>query len=218
MTNILKLTAQIYTVLFIFSACVATVPAVKQEVKPKPKIGVMSLDGAIESETVDDWNRELEGLSNQNDIVIIKINSMGGEVEAGFKFIQKMETTPAIKVCVVDRYAMSMAFVILEACDHKIMTRRSMLMFHKPYIPGQTELSRDQKEFLRVLIINLVIETSRTMKVSGPYIREKINQGDWFMDWQEALDIGAVDRIVWRVQEVLDNPILGDSDWAVSSP
>jgi ATP-dependent protease ClpP protease subunit len=188
---------------------------VKPPPEIKPRVGKMSIDRPIDYETVEAWTDEIQELDRKNDIIIININSGGGSVDAGYNFIDAMQKTKAIKVCVADRIAMSMAFVILQACDQKVMTRRGILMIHRPYIPGQAVLSRDESEVLKALVKAMTDEMARTMKVSGKYIREKISEGDWYINWEEALDVGAVDRVIWTQKELDAKPILGASDLAV---
>lgn len=77
----------------------------------------------------------------QQPIINIYIDSPGGEVEAGFYFVDLMHQyqTKGTKFnCFVNNEAYSMAFIILSACDDRYIWPGTHLLFHqvREYLSG----------------------------------------------------------------------------------
>lgn len=132
--------------------------------------------------------------------VTIYIHSPGGGVWAGFELAKHIEQSPIPVTCIVDGYAASMASFIFESCQVRIMTRRSSLMFHQPSISdvsGNEERLRNYAERLRMITVMLVEHSAARMRLTASQLLAKIEGGkEYWLSGDEALRIGAVDRVV----------------------
>ena len=127
----------------------------------------------------------------------IEINSEGGEYDAGFLLTRAIEDSPVPVICVVDGEAASMAFYILQSCNVRIMTRRSMLMAHYGFLRATITMENVDILKMRLGAMNsgMVAHYAKRMKLSETEIHTKLRQGDWWLTADEALRIGAVDSL-----------------------
>lgn len=133
-----------------------------------------------------------------------RINSFGGSVFDGLLLIQHIEDSKrahGIKtVCVVDMYAMSMGAVFLEsgACDQRLMTKRSMLLFHQAasQAQGTADQLRESAAFLDSLNDAMAEICAARMKITVDEYKLMIAHSDWTMAWEDAVLVGAVEATV----------------------
>jgi ATP-dependent Clp protease protease subunit len=137
--------------------------------------------------------------------VLLVINSGGGSVDAGMKIVRDMEDSPVPVYCVVDGEAASMAFYILQSCKVRIMLRRSRLMAHEPY--ASTGVSGNRFEFasyadyFRVLALSMAEHESHRLRISLEEFLKRTENKDWWMAWEDAVKVGAVDEVYWTVSD-----------------
>jgi ATP-dependent protease ClpP protease subunit len=133
-----------------------------------------------------------------------RLHSTGGDVFAGLDLIQHVEDTKRAKgihtVCVVDFYAYSMAATFLQsnACDDRLMTKRSTLLFHR-VSGGASGTAKDMREaaaFMDAIDEAMAAMDSARMKISLPEFELKTDGRDWTLAWLEAVDVGAVDGLI----------------------
>ena len=126
----------------IFLLLCLAIPSNAQAGPPKvpssESVGIALLEGPVDSDSVGDVIKSIEVYRKNPAInsVVLRINSPGGSVLAGFDLARYLEETGIQVVCVVDGEAASMAFYILQSCDVRLMTSRSMLMAHEPSASG----------------------------------------------------------------------------------
>lgn len=177
------------------------------------RVAWVKLEGEIDRMKVASLSAQISEVLAQNPtVLLVEINSPGGQISSGDMIGDLLEASPIPVVCVVDKEGMSMAFFLLQSsCDRRIMTKRSVLMIHRPSMQLSENVppeAREQiAEYLKVLTQSRIDDMVVNMKVTSEYVMEKINKGDWFMGWKEALDIGAVDRVVYRTEDVLKDPL-----------
>ncbi len=95
----------------------------------------MVIDGVIQGNNLKKIEAAL--LAKQEGEVDLVINSPGGSVSTGFRFVSVMEDAKArgIRInCFVGSMAASMAFQILLHCDEKHVLDRSFLLWHRARI------------------------------------------------------------------------------------
>lgn len=154
-------------------------------------------DGKVKDaiETLDMWSRRGPG----EDITII-FNSDGGSVFAGyalFDFILELRnrghkvTTKALGM------AASMAAVLLQAGDERVMTRNSYVMLHE-VSSGSSGSSTDIEDTLKLVRRlekrgNEIFCDRSTLTM--PKIKSLTNRKDAWLDADEAMSLGLVDRI-----------------------
>ncbi len=136
-------------------------------------------------------------------VVVFRINSYGGSVRAGLDFIQAVDEARKRGVrteCVVDYKAMSMGFVFLQAaCDVRIMTTRSILLAHSAssdFDRGTAVEIANELAYLQALDRAMSELSAARLFISVEEYRAKTTGRDWTMTWEEALDVGAIDRVV----------------------
>lgn len=134
----------------------------------------------------------------------IHLNSVGGDIYAGLSIIDELIAHSirgggTHRVTIKTRgVAASMAGMILQAGDHRVMGRNSILMIHKGHggAHGRAEEIGDTAEWLRRdtdEMIRFFLE--RTDKITRPEFLRKINRKDWWIYPSEALALGFVDEV-----------------------
>lgn len=68
--------------------------------------------------------------ANENDMMILKINSPGGRADVGFMIVKAIQTSPATVLAHVVWPSASMASIIALSCDGMVMDDYTHLMFH----------------------------------------------------------------------------------------
>ncbi len=161
---------------------------------------VMIEQGDVTGDSVAAVEKALSDLDADNSTteIFLRINSHGGEVEAGLDLIQFFDTLHKPLTCVVDTKGWSMGMSILEGCPTRLMTTRSTLMMHGTMAStqGNERDMRDSGETARVLTESLIQIAAQRLKISENEIREHINGRQWWLDAKDALAVGAIDSIV----------------------
>lgn len=143
------------------------------------------------------------------DAIVIRIDSPGGIVPEGMRLAKAIEDSRAPVYCIVDGMAASMAFYILQSCNHRIMTRRSSLMVHEP------STVRDQRGnwqdfmaivvYLRTLGNGMASHECRRLVISQEDCESHFQLGqEWWLGWMDALKVGAVDTVIESPQVFLE--------------
>ena len=168
----------------------------------------LHLETEISEETVSPLIEALESAPHdKNDVVVIEINSPGGEIDSGFRLTKAIERYPARVVCIVDGEADSMASYVLMACDQRVMTRRSILMIHEPAIGAEGHMHasewRNIVDWLVAGKTALFSHYANHMHVSETELANRCSGGrELWMDWHDAQKYGAVDIVVDRVDDL----------------
>jgi len=132
----------------------------------------------------------------------IDITSYGGDVVQGMRLFDYIREVSAMghRITTVCRgAAMSMAGVLLQAGDHRIMGPQATLMIHEvSFIAlgkiGEVEDTTKWAEKLCEHIVDIFVRRSGG-KLSTAYIKEHYVRKDWFLDAAEALSLGMADEI-----------------------
>lgn len=133
--------------------------------------------------------------------IMLRITSPGGDLKATWNFVQHMENIQAKGVtfrCVADIEAASGAFTILQACDERLMTYRTMLLEHHAHagLEGTPAEIRDSLRTTEIMDMNRIVYDARRLKMPLRELLAKIDRRDWSMGPDEALKVNAVDGIV----------------------
>lgn len=158
-----------------------------------PVVGVTVVDAIS---TLDRWSRREPGRP-----IEIIFCSPGGSVSDGFAlfdFISELRgrghkiTTKCIGL------AASMGAILIQAGDERVMTRNAFLMVHEVSAEGRgslSELSDHLKMVERFQAKGLDILTERA-NLSRDDLASRWKKTDWYLDAEEALSLGFIDRIV----------------------
>ena len=152
-----------------------------------------SVDEAIH--VLDHWRRRDPGGS-----VELTFNSPGGVVIEGFALydaIQRLRrggsnvTTRGTGAC------MSMGAILLQAGDERIMDKNAMLMIHEvsAQFEGKTSTLMDYMGLLTKWQGRALDILSERSTMSRDEIQNKWQRKDWFLESDEALELGFVDRV-----------------------
>lgn len=174
-------------------------------------VGVVILEGEINGESVLKAIQDMAEVRQAGEDVVLRINSPGGEMQAGFALSRTIEEWPTPVTCVVDGEAASMAMYIFQSCPVRVMTKRSVLMIHQPSISGgMAGHSEDWKaiaDYLEASTWAMAQHLAYHMNCRPSYIMWRIKGGKmWWMKYNDAVIWGAVDRIVDTVQQVTGKP------------
>lgn len=158
-----------------------------------------SVDRAIDRLTT--WDRLDPGCE-----VTIYLNSPGGDVVSGmalFDTIRDLARRHRI-VTVGLGYAASMAGVLLQAGTERVMAKQSWLLLHQGSMlvggsMGEVEdffeWGKKQGERMVDIFYDRSQETDAPKKLSRKQIKARMDRRDWWIDADEALSHGLVDRV-----------------------
>jgi len=96
------------------------------------KAHTVNIKGQIR-DNINYWREDVTKIAKTSTRVNLVISSPGGSVYTGIMFVENMKRLQSRGkkfYCVVDRLAMSMAFVILSVCDYRYILNSSLLLFH----------------------------------------------------------------------------------------
>lgn len=134
------------------------------------------------------------------DEILIEFNTPGGSIPDGFELARAIEDSKAPVSCVVDGNGESMGFYLLQSCNTRYMTKRSKLMAHEPSLSGgmsgQPNRWQAIADMMKAENENMIEHCSHRLKISREQYVAKTEGGRmWFLLWQEALKVGAIDEI-----------------------
>lgn len=170
--------------------------------------GVVVFDKVVTSESADALIAAIESAQGMMESLIIEIDSPGGSVMAGRRIIRAIEDSSVNIYCIVEGEGDSMAMAILQACPFRAMSQRSRLMAHEPAVSGaggnSGDLANDSKS-LQTLSKALAEGICHRMKISRAACMYKFSDGrEWWLDWEEAKAVGAVDKVYPRARDMLN--------------
>jgi ATP-dependent protease ClpP protease subunit len=153
------------------------------------------LIGVVEKENIDKVILKIKN----NDIKYLLITSPGGSVDDGMELIKIIEERKDI-VCIADE-AMSIAFILFQACSTRIATDRSVLMTHKAYIDplakaiirNTNQLFQMQKEvdlFNEKMAFFLAERFGMTVYKYNELVKE-----DWFISNEDIKNFNIIDGL-----------------------
>jgi len=165
--------------------------------------GVATFDGAKigwdSCRSVSDFLLEQEFLGS--DHIVIEFSSPGGDVFAGLKLfdeITRFRNNGDRQVTTVCRgYSASMAAVLLQAGDDRVIGSESLLMLHEISTGaiGKAFELRDEAEFADRVTRRICDIFARRSRLNSDEIFAKIDRRDWWITAEEAVDLGFADRV-----------------------
>jgi ATP-dependent protease ClpP protease subunit len=170
---------------------------------------ILHLEGSINESVTVRLVKEIEKANRDGSIkaVLLEINSPGGLIDEGILISKAIERSKTPVHCLVDGEADSMAFYVLQSCKTRMMTKRSMLMLHGPSIStdqfsGQFGDWYNYAVRLKVLQRAIIEHMCSRMNITADQMEERIKDGkEWWMNWQEAKDVKAIDIVVQDFNE-----------------
>lgn len=150
--------------------------------------------------TAETANKELSRINDSEELTI-RLNSPGGEVNAGFAIISKLQERKTPVKAIIDGEAASMAAFMLVFFGNVVANETSQIMFHKAAFASWYEPTADEQASLKAM--NALFEQKMRAKVQGKpgaeeflsklfeaEVRNNVNVSP-----QEALTLGIVDEV-----------------------
>jgi len=158
--------------------------------------GVISDEKWYEDDvTPNEFKAELDALGDI-DLLNVHINSPGGSVFAGFTLYNILKRHPAAVATHVDGMAASIASVVLQGADERVMATNGMVMIHNPMAIalGYAEDLRKVADDLDKIREPIVKSYSDRVSVSDDEVKAMMDAETW-MTAEEAVEKGFADRI-----------------------
>ncbi|PVI03311.1 hypothetical protein DM02DRAFT_521097 [Periconia macrospinosa] len=139
--------------------------------------------------------------------ISLYINSPGGSVTAGMAIYDTMNYVrcPITTICMGQAASMGSLLLCGGAPGQRFILPHSRVMIHQPsggYSGKASDIADHAKEILRVRdSLNKIYQSHLTKKRDLQEI-ERYMERDYFMDAQEALEFGIVDRILEKREDV----------------
>lgn len=150
-----------------------------------------------ESQTSAKYFRDqLEAIPEEHTIEL-HINSNGGSVKEGVAIYNLLKRHGAHKVGYVDGVAYSIAFVILQACDERIMGVGTSALIHNMWIEtwGNAEQLRKEADDLDVLMeSNRKIFMERAKGITEEELKAKMS-AETYLTPEQCVEYGFCDKV-----------------------
>ncbi len=168
---------------------------------------VYVFDQAVEDKTVKSCINQLTGWSRQDPEcdIEIQVNSPGGVIFAGFAlidFIRDLRSKGHKVTMVTFGMAASMAGVLLQAADVRVMGENAFLLIHEGSMGAIGDFGdiEDRVELMGLMherILALFEERARPIneKTTVAFIRNRWKRKDWWITAENAKKLGFVDEV-----------------------
>lgn len=153
-----------------------------------------------ESETSAKHFKELLDSVPQDAEIELYINSNGGSVKEGTAIYNQLKRHGAHKTGYVDGVAHSIAFVILQACDHRVMGEGTSALVHEMWVCtcGNAKQLREEADQLDTLMEgNRALFMQRAKGITEEGLRDMMEK-ETILTPDLALQYGFVDEIAGR--------------------
>lgn len=153
------------------------------------------------------WNMEDVGLKAEERIPIkVFINSPGGYLHEGLAVVDAMlmSVTPIYTVCV--GLAASVASLIFIAGSRRFMLPHSRLLFHQgsATLSGNaSDVQSASKDYEKSIESMKDLILSRCPGLDKRKMTQKWKAGDWYVDAEESVSIGAAETVIKNIEELM---------------
>lgn len=132
----------------------------------------------------------------------VYINSPGGSVVAGSRIVRHVMSKNY--TCIAD-HAISMAFVVFQACTTRIVMAHSILMQHQQslYIDGNLENVKSYMRMINAVNDDLTLLQAERLKMTVKDFKEK-TVSDWWLYGKDILTYRAADKLISSVDCDID--------------
>lgn len=149
-----------------------------------------------ESETSAKYFRDqLEAISD-TDTIELHINSNGGSVKEGVAIYNQLKQKGCHKIGYIDGVAYSIAFVILQACDERIMGVGTSALIHDMWV----EVAGNARELRKAADdLDVLMQSNRQIFMQRSNLDEQqlveMMEKETFLTPDECLEYGLIDEI-----------------------
>ena len=160
----------------------------------------LSIVGPIDDDLV---NRAIEKsafLNKHNNYTYIYINSPGGSVLAGQRYINLINNLKSSRkiMCICD-VAASMAFHILQHCDYRYVLETSRMMQHQISLSGIEGNIKNIKSYITMIeemYDSMIIIESKRLQISKELYEKKIESDWWIYGGEKLVKDGFADLML----------------------
>lgn len=157
-----------------------------------------------ESETSAKYFQEKLAEIPENAEIELYFNSNGGSVKEGTAIYNQLKRHKAHKTGYVDGVAHSIAFVMLQACDHRVMGEGTSALLHEMWAcvagnAAQLRTEADQLDDLMVASRKLFM--LRAKNITESQLKEMMEK-ETMLTPDKALEYGFIDEIAGRKENV----------------
>lgn len=167
-----------------------------------------------ESETSAKYFRErLEEIPDNGEIELY-FNSNGGSVKEGTAIYNQLKRHKAHKTGYVDGVCHSIAFVMLQACDHRVMGEGTSALLHEMWacVAGNASQLRQEADQLDDLMVaSRKLFMQRAKNITEDELKEMM-QKETMLTPDKALEYGFIDEIAGRREDVPEGPLQATGD------
>lgn len=156
-----------------------------------------------ESETSAKYFRERLAEIPEDAEIELYFNSNGGSVKEGTAIYNQLKRHKAHKTGYVDGVAHSIAFVMLQACDHRIMGEGTSALLHEMWVctAGNAEQLRKEADQLDDLMVaSRKLFMLRAKNITEDELKELMAK-ETMLTPDKALEYGFIDEIAGRREE-----------------
>lgn len=171
-------------------------------VKHEPYTGTFRLYGEVDSTSMERLRISTAryAAAYPKEPITLIISSPGGSVFDGwvlFDHLRALSAKGSKITTVVRGVAGSMAAVLTQAGDVRIIGPESYLVIHEPSSMawGTTSDMSDQVEMMKTLRSQMELVFTRRSKVTRKMIKEKTAKRDWYVGSRECKALGLADKI-----------------------
>lgn len=162
----------------------------------------LPISGPIMGSNIDMWIEALEHweMRDPGQPITVTIDSPGGDVLGGFGIFDTILRLRRKGHFVTTRgrgMIASMAAVLLQAGDERVMDANAQLMIHEISFGARGKVSEieDFENFAKKLQKRVLDILSERSKLTARQIASRWKKTDWWMSAEEALELGFIDAI-----------------------
>jgi len=172
------------------------------------KIRLLNINGPIMGSNADAWLDALQHWERRDpgEPIHVQIMSPGGSVTDGlaiYDTLMRLRRKGHRVTTHGTGLVASMATVLLQAGDERVLDARAKMMLHEGSITlgGNTSLSltsgerEDLEAFSKMLTNDIAEILTERANLSKRQLQNKWRRKDWYVTAQEALKLGFVDRV-----------------------
>lgn len=156
----------------------------------------LRITGLIDQACNERIHADLSGMDRSQPLTVF-INSDGGSVQHGIAIYNTLKAWPGPVTTVVDGWALSIASVIIQAGNTRLIHPTSAVMVHAPWLTasGNAFELRDHAQALD-RIAETMLQAYRVTGKPDALIRAWLDGKDHWMTAAEALASGLVDEVI----------------------